>query len=793
MKSILFNFGWERALGMVLPWEKNTNTIPVALPDDFVLELPRSKDAVGGARVGFTGDHFATYTKVFAKPAAWEGKRVLLNLDGAYMCAEIVLNKDRIGMHPYGYTPYTLDITDQLRSDLDNTLEITTQTMQPSTRWYSGGGLYRNVTLWIGEPVYLSPLDLVVSTPVVAAEQAVVRVLAPVTNTLKENKTVHVTAVLSYQGETAACAETTLVVAAGGKQDAELFMTVLDPKLWDDIDPRLYDLEIRVQAEGLDADVTNKKIGLRKITISAEEGMKINGRPITLFGGCIHHDNGLLGARALPRAEERKIRNLKAAGFNAIRTAHNPSSDALLDACDRLGMLVLDEFFDCWRTGKNQNDYHQWFEDWWKRDIEYTVRRDRNHPSVYCWSFGNEIQEANGYSNCEYWMKTQADWIRTLDPTRLVTCGGMFLPKNMTCDGFPGGPGGPPARIDPYASEEETNRRWISMISNLDIVSLNYSFRNYAQFHKLFPNKVLQGTETEGIDAWGNRQAILNNKHVVGDFMWTAHDNLGEAGAGRSYWEEEKEKTGLMAGWPWLSCYQGDLALDGERLPRSYYRAVIWGKDPGVHVFTNPPQYAGRKVMGTGFHWHDVRPLWTYPEAYIGHDIDVEAYADCDKVEFYVNGTLAATAEPEESIFYATVTYQPGTLRAVAYKNGEKIAEDTLTTTGHATSILLEADGTPLVADGMELTYVTATLVDDKGQRVYDEDIELKAEVSGAAVLEGFGSNNPCTEENFGTGRRRTWNGKATLVLRAGLKPGEAVLTVSSASLPTVQSRFTVR
>ena len=385
-----------------------------------------------------------------------------------------------------------------------------------------------------------------------------------------------------------------------------------------------------------------------------------------------------------------------------------------------------------------------------------------------------------------------------MDPTRLVTAGN-----------------------DEIASNTPATPEYLAAYEN-DIVSYNYPDRwrerrelMYSIDKAEFPNRRVVATESGGNSGsrgnyrWGGAgrfgsgignidteqrwKFTIINDYVIGDFMWTAHDNLGEAGAGRSYWEEEKEKTGLMAGWPWLSCYQGDLALDGERLPRSYYRAVIWGKDPGVHVFTNPPQYAGRKVMGTGFHWHDVRPLWTYPEAYIGHDIDVEAYADCDKVEFYVNGTLAATAEPEESIFYATVTYQPGTLRAVAYKNGEKIAEDTLTTTGHATSILLEADGTPLVADGMELTYVTATLVDDKGQRVYDEDIELKAEVSGAAVLEGFGSNNPCTEENFGTGRRRTWNGKATLVLRAGLKPGEAVLTVSSASLPTVQSRFTVR
>ena len=793
MKKVLFNFGWERSLGKVLPWEKNPNTIPVNLPDDFVLNLPRSENAVGGARTGFAGDHFAVYTRTFEKASAWEGKRVLLNMDGAYMFSEIVLNEDRIGMHPYGYTPYVLDITDHLRSDLANTLEISTQTMQPSSRWYSGGGIFRNVELWIGEPVYLDPRDLFVTTPEVEEERALVVVQAAVTNTTGQKQPVNIKVRLSYEGETVSEGGTSLIPETGKQAPVYVELEVLDPELWSDVFPDLYDLEVRVEAVGQPADVTTRKIGIRQITISAEEGMKINGRPVTLYGGCIHHDNGILGARALPAAEERKIRNLKAAGFNAIRTAHNPPSEALLDACDKLGVLVIDEFFDCWRTGKNQNDYHLWFEDWWKRDIEYTILRDRNHPSVYCWSFGNEIQEANGYSNCEYWMKVQADWIRELDPTRLVTCGGMFLPKNMTCDGFPGGPGGPPARIDPYASEEETNRRWISMIDNLDIVSLNYSFRNYEQFHKLFPDKVLQGTEHEGIDAWGNREAVRKNPHVIGDFMWTAHDNLGEAGAGRSYWEEPKEFTGLMGSWPWLSCYQGDLALDGERLPRSYYRKVIWGKDSGVHLFTVHPEHAGGQVKDTGFHWHDVRPLWTYPAQYIGKPIDIEAYADADKVEFYVNDELKATAAPKEMIFYATVEYQPGTLKAVAWKDGKQTGEDVLETTGHAKKILVCPEKETLTADGMDLAYIALYLVDEQGRRVYDEDTELSVEITGAAVMEGLGSNNPCTAENFGTGKRWTWNGKATVIARAGLKAGEAMLRVRAKGFPEVWYPVTVR
>lgn len=455
-----------------------------------------------------------------------------------------------------------------------------------------------------------------------------------------------------------------------------------------------------------------------------------------------------------------------------------------MDACDRLGIYVLDEFFDCWRTGKNRNDYHLWFEDWWQRDIEATLRRDRNHPCVYCWSFGNEIKEANGSVDGPYWINAQANFIRSLDSTRLVTCGGMFLPKSLTCDGFPGGPGGPPTQASPYCGEEEQAHRFKKMIDQLDIVSLNYSFRNYEQFHKLFPDKPLQGTETQGMDAWGNREAVKHFDYVIGDFMWTAHDNLGEAGAGRCYYDSAEANNGLMAGYPWLSCYQGDLALDGERLPRSYYRKVIWGMDQGIYLFTTHPSHTGKPLYGTGFHWHDVLPCWTYLEEYRERPIQVEAYADCDEVEFFLNGVSQGKVIPQEMIASLTVNYQPGQLKAVAYRGGKPAAEAVLKTTGPVAAIHLEPDRKNIHADSLDLCYVTATLVDQDGNRVYSDDRELSAFVHGPGVLEGFGSNNPCTIENYGTGKRFTWNGRAMLVLRAKDIPGVLELTVSTPSLP---------
>ncbi len=371
--------------------------------------------------------------------------------------------------------------------------------------------------------------------------------------------------------------------------------------------------------------------------------MKVNGRKVKLYGGCIHHDNGILGAAALPRAEFRKIQKLREGGYNAIRTAHNPPSQALLDACDQLGVYVIDEFFDCWRVGKNRNDYHLWFEDWWQRDIESTIRRDRNHPCVYCWSFGNEIPEANGAANAEYWMQAQADFIRSLDSTRLVTCGGMFMPECLKANPEPSGP---PAKPDPYCSDEEHARRFKAMISHLDIVSLNYSFRHYEQFQSSSPI-----CPSRARRPWAARPG------ATGTPSGTTTTSLATlCGPPSTTWARPapagssttptRWAPALMGGWPWLSCYQGDLALDAERLPRSYYRKVIWGMDDGIYAFTTPPAYTGKPLYGTGWHWHNVLPSWTYGEEYVGKPIQVEAYCDCDEVEFFVSGESQGKAAP---------------------------------------------------------------------------------------------------------------------------------------------------
>ena len=792
MKQVSFNFDWYRTLGELLPWERWDSGTQVNLPDDFVYELPRTPDAAGGARVGYFADGFATYTKLFPMPAAWQGKALLLEIDGAYMNAQVSCNENNLAKHPYGYSPFVVDLTGKLRADMDNKLAISCYGSQPSSRWYSGAGLYRNVTMLVGEPCYLDPRDLAVTTPEVSAAHALVRLALTPRTLCATPVQATIRAELRFHGEAVARVEQDATLDPAAPAALTLELPVTTPALWDDVTPNLYDLTVAVGAEGQEEDLTELKVGIRRIEINARDGLLLNGRKVTLHGGCIHHDHSMIGARAMPRAEERKLEKLKAAGFNAIRTAHNPPSAALLDACDRLGILVIDEFFDCWRTGKNRNDYNLYFEDWWQRDIEAIVRRDRNHACVYCWSFGNEITESDGRSDGVYWTRALAAQIRRFDNTRLVTNGGMFMPRHLVDDGSNAGMGGPPMMRNPYLSPEAQAAAFAEMIDCLDIVSLNYSYQNYEKFAQLFPGKVLQGTETSGMDAWSNAQAVARNSHVIGDFMWTAYDNLGEAGAGRSYWEPAK-RFGLMADWPWMSCFQGDLAMDGTRLPRSYYRKIIWGLDDGAYLFTTHPSHTGQPLYGTGFHWHDVKKTWTFGSEWIGKPVDVEVYASCDEVEFFVNGVSAARVQPEEMIAHALIPYQPGELKIVAYRDGVAVAEDRVETTGAPERIRLVPEQTDLAADGMDLAYVACRLEDAAGRLVDWDDRELSAAVCGAGTLLGFGSNNPCTDENFGTGRRKTWNGTAMLVLRAARTPGNMTVTVTAPGLPAASLTLSVR
>lgn len=813
MRKIDFGLDWTRMIGVrsIMNPLNNPAEVSIDLPDDFIQTLPRSPDVASGPSTGYFPGGIATYKKSFLVPTEWAGKSVLLDMDGAYMNAEIRLNGEWLALHPYGYTPMLVDLTPALIVGEENDLEIITHCTQPNSRWYSGGGIFRQVHLFVGEPCHIKPWDLYITTPEVEAQRALVRVESVLTNASGED----------IEGVfTIACdgleAGKTVWLPANSTVPVSVEFTLKNPRLWSAEEPNLYTLKA-VLSTKYGRDIQEKTIGIRKIEIDAKNGMRVNGKPVKLLGGCIHHDNTLLGARAFPRAEERKIELLKAVGYNAVRTAHNPPSEALLDACDRVGMYVIDETFDCWHDGKNSQDYHLYFNEWWRRDMSSMVLRDRNHPSIYCWSIGNEIPEFGGASDGVELTRQMTALCHELDPDRPVTGAICINIKTKPEAGMRHKPVDPFVRPsntsveemlrDPNALDklfamlnlisgvpEEGKDDWgvnsEAVAAEMDIVGYNYFHNRYAYDREHFPDRVIHATETHASITYDYYKEMMANPNVIGDFIWTAYDNLGEAGAGRVIRDMQDMSSGMTGAWPWLSCFQGDLDLSGDRRPQSYYRGIMWGKDKGVYVFTQHPRFTGKKAHGLGWQWEDVQQCWTYPEEFIGKPVDVILYADCDEVELLVNGKSAGKAVPERLRASFVVPYSPGKLEAVAWTNGQPSAHNTLVTAGPAAKIELFPDRTVIRADGYDLCYISVRVTDEDGVTVPSDSIELGADCQGALIA-GMGSGNPCTEENYGTGKRRTWNGKALICLRAPRVPGTVELTVSAEGLPS--ARLTVQ
>lgn len=797
MKRIPFNFDWTRTEGRSRFHGLGGPGTPVNLPDDFCLNKERDPNTPGGASVGFIPGGEVTYKKDFKTPEEWLGKTVLLDIDGAYMNAEVSLNNNLLFHHPYGYTAFLVDLTESLRSrEFDNHLSIVVSSIQPNSRWYSGGGLYRDVSVYIGGKVRIAPWELFVTTPEVSAEKATVHVQANVTNDGPACTAEMEISIKGKCGCTAAKTTVTANLAAQGDTLVEADLTIENPKLWDVDEPNLYDLSATVTADG-ESDTYETEFGVRKIEIDFDNGFRLNGKPMKLRGGCIHHDNTLLGSCAYPRAEERKIRILKDAGYNAIRCAHNPPSSAMLSVCDRLGMLVLDESFDMWNMPKNALDYHLYFKSWWQFDTASMVKRDRNHPSVYCWSIGNEIPELTGKSNGAYWSRVQADYVRSLDPTRPVTSalmGMTDIPPELEGKekNFFDKESQKKRLLSNIAEQTQTREqdedRWGEQtqgyIEPLDIVGYNYLWQRYEGDRVKFPNRIIQATETHSYTIYDYWKAVEANSNVIGDFIWTAYDNLGEAGAGRVIWDLDEPMTGLIGQYPWLSCYQGDMDLDGNRRPQSYFRKILWGLDDGIHLFTTDPDHTGVPYYGMGWHWADVKQNWTFPACDIGRPVQLEAYADCDEVDFYVNGEKKGTSKVEKLKAFLTVDYAPGTVEAVAIRDGKEVARTSLSTAGKAAKIALKPESTQIDADGMDLCFVKAEIQDENGNLVSIVPTELTASVSGAGTLAGFGSGNPKTTENYGTGRRVTFDGRALIAIRAGREAGPIELAVTAPGFP---------
>lgn len=772
MKKTPINHGWSFTFGD-LEWFYDKQPIPVDLPHDFIVGLPRKADNPGRSGHGYFGDGRGEYTRILEVTKEQQEGACYLMIDGAYMNAEVYLDRDQLAYHPYGYTPFLVDLTGRLQQGKKHTLKIITQARQPATRWYSGGGLFREVSLLTGPPEHVLPWQVFAWTVHASEERAQVNVSLELDAKLLGKAKVRL---LDAEGEEVLNRE-----APNAGQVFELLL--YKPHLWDVDDPYLYTLEVSLAS----GDRHSQPLGIRKIELDSKEGFRLNGRPMKLKGGCLHHDNGPLGSASFPAAEERRVRLLKSVGYNALRTSHNPPSQALLDVCDRLGMLVMTESFDTWVDGKVALDYHLYFHDWWERDTTAMVLSARNHPCIFSYSIGNEISERDGHGDGPAWARKQAQLVRSLDPTRPVTSAlnGFNAPEEHAPflptigDGF--------VRKSRMLMENDYFGEHSKLfVDELDFAGYNYLWVRYAHDRERFPDRVIMGTETLASCTWESWQATLDNCNIAGDFIWTCWDYLGEAGIGRVMRPQDEDKR-FGAAHPWHQAWCGDFDICGFRRPQSFYREIMWGRKDSLVIFSLHPRFHRQAWGGYGWEWLDVNPTWNYEEEWTGKPITVEAYADADEVEFLLNGIYVARVPVDKLRATASITYQPGVLEAIAYRGGLPYTRSRLETAGTPHALHLIADRTNLRSDGMDLAYITIELVDREGRLVPDADLQVRCELSGACILAAVGSGDPTSDEPYSQAHRMTCRGRALAIVRAGLEAGEAVLTVSAQGLPAMQ------
>ena len=769
----LFDSSWKFHKGEAENGEKqNLNDKDwriVELPHDWSIEdLPNQSDSVrgpfttksiGATSTGYTVGGIAWYRKHF-KLGSITGKKVFIRFDGVYMNADVWINEHHLGNHPYGYTPFYYDVTPYLQqNDDENILAVRVRNEGKNSRWYSGSGIYRHVWLTITDPVHVEQWGVYITTPSVSANAATINVATTVVNEQNISSLKLRTKILDANNKMVASAES-LIGNKGGSEVQTLQLS--HPLLWSPGSPYLYHAASDVMQGNkiLDHVVTN--FGIRTIEVSARKGLLVNGKSLELRGGCMHHDNGPLGSATIDRAEERRVELLKSFGFNAVRTSHNPPSPQFLDACDRLGILVLDEFTDMWEVGKNPDDYHLWFHDWWQRDLDAMIHRDRNHPSVIFWSIGNEINERADSSGFVIG-KELADEVHLLDPTRPVT--------EAICEFW-----------------DHPGRTWDATapaFAFLDVGGYNYQYRHYETDHEKYPNRIMMGTESVPLDALSNWQQVEKHPYVIGDFVWTAMDYLGETGIGHTALDSAASYQLQL--FPWFNSWCGDIDLTGGKKPQSYYRDIVW-KQSKMTMLVHAPIPEGHKEAVSYWGWPDEVPSYTFTGE-IGQRLQVNVYTRYPVVRLELNGKMIGEKKvsPENLTVTFEINYHPGELKAIAIENNHAIDSIVLRTAGKPKQIFLVADRKIIKANRNDLSYVTAEIVDEKGRLVPDADLPLHFTIEGNGEIAATANANPSDMESFQQPGHKTFRGKALIIVRPTGKAGKIILKADGEGLKTAQ------
>lgn len=797
-RSLDFTAGWTFRLGddaaAARPDYDDSGWRKLNLPHDWAIEGDFSKDNPSGTGGGALPGGVGWYRKTFTAAKANEGKRYRIDFDGVYMNATVYINGHELGTRPYGYISFSYDLTPYIQWGGKNVLAVRVDNAeQPNSRWYSGCGIYRNVWLTKLNPIHVAQWGTYVTTEEVSENSARLKVRtklecdaeAPQTDVILQTR------LLDADGNAVGEAVAEQGITVPASQEVEQGISVNNPNLWSVGKPYIYKVETILQdkATGEVLDTYYTPVGIRTFRFDAQKGFILNGEPMKINGVCMHHDLGCLGAAVNVRAIERQLEILKEMGCNGIRCSHNPPAPELLDLCDRMGFIVMDETFDMWRKKKTRHDYARYFNEWHERDLTDLVVRDRNHPSVFIWSIGNEVleqwtdakadtlslEEANLILNFGHStdmlaqdgelsvnsLLTQklADMVKALDPTRPVTAG---------------------------CNEPNPNNH-LFRSGALDIIGFNYHDDWFVGVPETFPGKPFIVTEsvsglmTRGYyrmpsdsmfvwperwdkpfrDAsfscssydnchvpWGNRHEgtllhVKNNDFISGQYIWTGFDYIGEP---------------TPYGWPARSSYFGIIDLAGFPKDVYYMYQSEWRPDKTVlHLFP---------------HWN-----WTP-----GQDIDLWAYYNnADEVELFVNGVSQGVRSKGKDDFHVAwrVRYEPGTVKAVSRKDGKVVAEQEIRTAGEPAQIRLTPDRTLLQADGKDLSFVTVEILDKDGNLCPNADSEVTFAVEGAGFIAGVDNGSPVSLERFKTNRRKAFYGKCLLVVQNNGEAGNVKVTAT--------------
>jgi beta-galactosidase len=783
-------------------------TGPITLPHDAMLLEKRGPQVRNAFNTGYFPGGAYHYVKTFFAPAEWRDRHVVFEFEGVYMDSTVFINRQRAGGWPYGYTSFTVSADGLLQYGQENQVEVLVHNdREPNSRWYSGSGIYRNVNLLVGSRVYILPAGVKITTREVQGQQARVEVAVTLASQEKQARSARLLIEFhAPNGELTASSEALVTLQPGETVTLRQDLAVQNTALWSMDHPNLYTAFIKIMSGESVMDEDRATFGIRVLALDSRNGLRINGEPVKLRGGCVHHDNGVIGACTLEAAEDRRVRILKASGFNAIRSAHNPMSRAMLDACDRRGVLVMDELSDVWLRPKTPYDYSLYFRDWWERDLQSMVDKDYNHPSVIFYSIGNEIRETATPEGVDY-SRRLASHVKSLDPTRFVinSVNGWYsllaalgLGERKVKKTPADGEKTTHSFINPFMNFANRFMDWIVSLPGIDqrthdafaaadVAGYNYMAGRYAQDGRRHPDRVICGSETFPPEIAKNWRLVKRLPHVIGDFSWAGWDYLGEAGL--CTWQYGKNQA-LYKPYPCILADSALIDITGHRQTQSYIHEIVWGLRKEPYIAVQPVNHSGESLSKSVWRGTNSISSWSW-DGCEGRRAVVEVYAAADQVELLLNGQSqgkkpAGDAHGFKAVF--RLPYQPGELTAVSYSGDAKeIARTTLRTASPQLHLHVQSEAEKLRANGADLAHINILLADEAGIVKPLADRPVTVHVEGAGSLQGFGSANPLTEESFTAETHTTYHSRALAVVRAGLQPGTICVTISAEGCETKQ------